>query len=47
MCWGLGGLNQATDILPMGTGLGDQRNVVNNAMNSKNLRMPRVGLAAG
>lgn len=47
MCGGLGGLNRAVDTLPVETGLGNQRNVIDNPLNSVNLRMPRVGLAAG
>lgn len=43
MCWGLRELTQATDILPMEIGLGNQRTVIDNPINSVNLR---VGLAA-
>lgn len=47
MCWGLRGLDQAIDSLAVETGLGDQRNVIDNPINSINLRMLRVSLAAG
>lgn len=44
MCWGLRELTQSTDSLPMEIGLGNQRTVIDNPINSVNLR---VGLAAG
>lgn len=46
MCWGLRGLVQASDILAVETSLGDQRNVIDNPINSINLRRLRVRLAA-